>query len=130
MGLVRAFVAISARMTDSVPSWPARNHPHRPPWIAILHMSNMASMATDQTLGEFTYRQPVITDHTLDDNGLEDTCPLDNNKHSINPNYSLGLLDTLPLEVLCDVLVGTDLRSLTDFRCVNKRGMQVVDSIP
>lgn len=91
----------------------------------------MASdLATDQTLGEFTYRLPGITDHTLDENGLEDTCPLDNNKHSIDPQYSLGLLDTLPLEVLCNVLVDIDVRSLTDFRRVKKRAMQVVDSIP
>jgi hypothetical protein len=83
-----------------------------------------------QTLGENTYRRPNLEDHTLDDNGIENTCPLDNNKHYIDPQFCLGLLDNLPLEILCDVLVGIDLRSLTDFRRANKRAMQVVNSIP
>jgi hypothetical protein len=85
--------------------------------------------ATVRTLGGATCFRPNLIDHTLDDNGLEDKCPLDNDKHYIDPQYHLGVLDHLPLELLCNILLKTDIRSLTDFRCVNQRAMEVVDSI-
>jgi hypothetical protein len=45
------------------------------------------------------------------------------------PKNDLGTLDTLPLELLSLILVQIDLRSLTDFRRINNRAMQVVDSV-
>lgn len=81
------------------------------------------------TFEETTYRQPNLVDCTLDDNGLEYTCPLDNGKYAVVPQCSLGALDNLPLEALCNILVEVDIRSLSDFRRVNKRAMQVVDSV-
>ena len=55
---------------------------------------------------------------------------LDNGHHRIEPRYGLGVLDQLPLELLSEILVHVDLRTLTDFRRVNQRAMQVIDSIP
>jgi hypothetical protein len=83
------------------------------------------------TLGpDLTYRRPNTRDFTLDDNDLARACPLDNHKHHLQPKHGLGVLDTLPLEVLSLVLVHTDIRTLTDFRRINHRAMQVVDSVP
>jgi hypothetical protein len=87
-----------------------------------------SDIATLRALGGATYLRPNVIDHTLDDNSLEDKCPLDNDKHYINPQYHLGVLDKLPLELLCNTLLKTDIRSLTDFRCVNARAMEVVNS--
>lgn len=81
-------------------------------------------------LEELTYHRPNIEDQTLDDNDLAEGCPLDNGRHLITPKFSLGALDSLPLELLSAILVQTDLRSLTDFRRVNQRAVEVVDSIP
>lgn len=88
-----------------------------------------SDIAIIRALRGATYLRPNVIDHTLDDNSLEDKCPLDNDKHYINPQYHLGVLDKLPLELLCNTLLKTDIRSLTDFRCVNARAMEVVNSI-
>lgn len=79
---------------------------------------------------ELTYRRPNLTDFALDDNNLAWHCPLDNERHHTTPKFTLGILDMLPLEVLSATLVQLDLRSLTDFRRVNRRAMEVVDSVP
>ncbi|OJJ87589.1 uncharacterized protein ASPGLDRAFT_163897 [Aspergillus glaucus CBS 516.65] len=42
----------------------------------------------------------------------------------------LGSLEQLPLELINMVLIQLEIQSLTDFQRVNKRAMQVVDSIP
>jgi len=89
-----------------------------------------SDIATIRTLGGATYLRPNLDDHTLDDNSLEDKCPLDNDKHYIDPQYHLGVLDKLPLELLCNTLLKTDIRSLTDFRRANQRAMGVVNPIP
>ncbi|KAL4905246.1 hypothetical protein BDW74DRAFT_178251 [Aspergillus multicolor] len=74
------------------------------------------------------YRYSKLHDHTLDDN--ETLCALDNGRHHPAPDATLGALDTLPLELLNMLLTLLDIRSLTDFRRVNQRAMQVVNSIP
>jgi hypothetical protein len=90
----------------------------------------MESVTQDSPIVEgLTYRRPNLKDFTLDDNDLVRTCPLDNYKHHLEPKHDLGILETLPLELLGLVLVQIDLRSLTDFRRINNRAMQVVDSI-
>ena len=66
----------------------------------------------------------------LDDYGLSVHCPLDNGRHTLEPKCSIGALVVLPLEILFDVLVRLDLKTLTDFRRVNQRAMEVVDSTP
>jgi hypothetical protein len=78
---------------------------------------------------DLTYRHPNVKDFTLDYNDLTRTCPLDNHNHHPDPKHDLGVLDTLPLELLSLVLLQVDIRSLTDFRRINNRAMQVVDSV-
>ena len=68
-------------------------------------------------------------DWTIDDNGLSQDLPLDHG-WQLCPRASLGDSDRLPDEILCRIFVQLDLQSLTDFRRVNQRAMQVVDSIP
>ncbi|PNS19669.1 Nucleic-acid-binding protein from mobile element jockey [Sphaceloma murrayae] len=79
------------------------------------------------------YTKQNICDHTLDDAQLAIRCPLDNGGHinaSSSPRYPAGRLDQLPAELLTQVLLWLDLPSLTDFRRVNRRTMELVDSIP
>jgi hypothetical protein len=76
-----------------------------------------------------TYQRPNLKDFTLDDNDLTRTCPLDYYRHNIDPRHDLGTLDTLPLELLGLILIQIDIRSLTDFRRINNRAMQVVDPV-
>ncbi|KAF6792986.1 F-box domain-containing protein [Colletotrichum sojae] len=70
---------------------------------------------------------------TLDGAQLAKRCPLDNGRHtdaSIPPRYSAGQLDCLPPELLLSVLLSIDIPSLTRFRSVNRRAMDLVDSVP
>ncbi|KAF2207767.1 hypothetical protein CERZMDRAFT_50397 [Cercospora zeae-maydis SCOH1-5] len=83
-----------------------------------------------KSLEGLVYPYPNLKDYTLDENELERTCPLDLGRYYVDPQYDLGTLDGLPLEVLDDVLVQLDLRSLMDFRAVNQRAMRAVDAIP
>jgi hypothetical protein len=46
------------------------------------------------------------------------------------PRTNLGVLDTLPPELLQEILYQVDLRTLTDFRKVNRRATELVDSLP
>ncbi|KAK0634647.1 hypothetical protein B0T17DRAFT_12682 [Bombardia bombarda] len=80
-----------------------------------------------------TYTKQNICDNTLDDAQLVTRCPLDNGRYtdaSIPARYSAGQLDQLPAELLIQVLLYTDLPSLTRFRRVNRRAMELVDSVP
>lgn len=80
-----------------------------------------------------TYTKQNICDNTLDDAQLVTRCPLDNGRStdaSIPVRYSAGQLDQLPAELLIQVLLYTDLLSLTRFRRVNRRAMELVDSVP
>ncbi|PGH26647.1 hypothetical protein AJ80_01592 [Polytolypa hystricis UAMH7299] len=66
-------------------------------------------------------------DNTLD--RVEHLCPLDNGCHITTSTCNIGALDRLVLELILMTLVQLDIRSLTDFRRVNRRAMQVVDLI-
>ncbi|KAF2459722.1 hypothetical protein BDY21DRAFT_176813 [Lineolata rhizophorae] len=79
---------------------------------------------------KLTFPRLNLKDNTLDDNDLARRCPLDNGHACNTPQQDLGALDALPLELLQVLLAQLDLRTLTDFRRVNKRALQVVDSIP
>ncbi|KAG5923921.1 hypothetical protein E4U61_002086 [Claviceps capensis] len=81
----------------------------------------------------WTYRKQDIRDITLDDAQLETRCPLDNIRsaeRSIPACQSAGQLDQLPAELLVKVVLYLDIPSLTDFRRVNRRAMEIVDSVP
>ncbi|KAF1948222.1 hypothetical protein CC80DRAFT_586114, partial [Byssothecium circinans] len=57
-------------------------------------------------------------------------CPLTNYHASIAPQYDIGTLDALALELIQSVLVQLDISSLMNFRRVNPRALQVVDDLP
>lgn len=67
---------------------------------------------------------------SLDEKDLARRCPLDNSRHDSASECDVGNLDKLPLELLSAVLVEVHLDSLTNFRRVNHRAMEVVDSVP
>lgn len=77
-----------------------------------------------------TSRRKYMHFKTLDDNVTKFTCPLDNGRHYGHAKYGLGDLDKLALELQSSILVELDLRTLTDFRRVNRRATEVVDSLP
>lgn len=69
----------------------------------------------------------------LDDAQLSLKCPLDNGRHtgpSKVPTCTMGQLDRLPAELLIVILSYVDIPSLTGLRRVNRRSMELVDSIP
>lgn len=81
----------------------------------------------------YTTQKLLIRDNTLDDAQLTTRCPLDNGRHtdaSILTRHSVGQLDQLPAELLIQVLLYNDMPSLTSFRRVNRRAMELVDSVP
>ncbi|KAL9129168.1 MAG: hypothetical protein Q9217_002308 [Psora testacea] len=76
------------------------------------------------TLPEIGFRE-----YTLFDNLLFLGKPPEKNHH-ISARTGLGALDKFPLELLQMLLLQFDLRTLTDFRRVNQRALQVTESIP
>ena len=73
-----------------------------------------------------------ICDNTLDDAQLETWCPLDNGRHDCTPIstcFPTNQLDRLPLELLIEVLLQLDIPSLTRFRGLNRRSMELVNSV-
>ena len=83
---------------------------------------------TDVTSEYRVFADP--TSKALNDNIEDATCPLGNGKHLGRASYGLGDLDKLPVELQSIVLVHLDLRTLTDFRRVNRQAMEVVDTLP
>ncbi|KAF2276421.1 uncharacterized protein EI97DRAFT_39340 [Westerdykella ornata] len=85
-------------------------------------------------LKDLTYPVPRIDDFLLDDNlpAPRGKIPADNAPlHIIEaPKFELGVLDTLPLELLQISFSMLDLSSLAALRCVNRRAVEVVESIP
>lgn len=80
------------------------------------------------------YKKQIICDNTLDNAQLETRCPLDNGRHAAasipHPAcHSAGQLDQLPAELVLQVLLQIDIPSLTRFRSVNRRAMELVDSV-
>jgi hypothetical protein len=73
-----------------------------------------------------------ICDNTLDDAQLETRCPLDNGRRDCKPIstcFPANQLDRLPLELLIEVLLQVDIPSLTRFRGLNRRTMELVNSV-
>jgi hypothetical protein len=79
---------------------------------------------------EPTYSRPNIKDYTLDDNIQAVRCPRDNFTAYNPPEVGLSALDALPLELLQAMLLKLDIRTLADFRVVNRRAREVMNSIP
>ena len=74
----------------------------------------------------------MIHDNTLGDAQLERWCPLDNGRHDYTPIstcFPTNQLDRLPLELLIQVLLQLDIPSLTRFRGLNRRSMELVNSV-
>lgn len=90
-------------------------------------MSN--SPVSEAQFHKHTFPAPIRPSYTLDENGLAACCPLDNGHFPKTAQYNLGMLDTLPLELLQFTLAHVDLATLTGFRRVNQRARDVVDSI-
>jgi hypothetical protein len=70
--------------------------------------------------------------NTLDEAQLETRCPLDNGRHdctTISTCFATNQLNRLPLELLIQVLLQLDIPSLTRFRGVNRRAMELVNSV-
>lgn len=74
-----------------------------------------------------------MRDNTLDDAQLETRCPLDNGRHDYKPIstpcFPANQLDRLPLELLIEILLQVDIPSLTRFRGLNSRTMELVNSV-
>lgn len=95
------------------------------------HAINMSiSPNSSPSRANLTYPHLNLKDNTLDEQSLEQTCPLDIGKHRLEPTYDLGRLEILPYELLADVLAQLDLQSFFDFRRVNQRAMQAVSGVP
>jgi len=88
--------------------------------------------ATQQALG-YKRCELGICHHTLDDAHLETRCPLDNGRHNtprkLPAREPVGRLDYLPLELVREILLAADVPALTSFRRVNRRAMELVDSL-
>ncbi|KAJ6097668.1 hypothetical protein N7499_002042 [Penicillium canescens] len=85
-------------------------------------------MAAIRKTSESTYIFLDIKDNTLDD--IANSCHWNENSGFHLPRYGLGALDKLPLEIIHLALIQLDMRSLADFRHVNKSARLVTDSIP
>ncbi|KAK4100544.1 hypothetical protein N658DRAFT_497281 [Parathielavia hyrcaniae] len=92
-------------------------------------------MDSDQALG-YKRCELRINDYTLDAAQLETRCPLDSGRHTApshlstrHPAASTGRLDRLPLELLSSILLVLDVSTLTEFRHVNRRATDLVDSL-
>ncbi len=77
---------------------------------------------------DLTYAHIRLRDFTLDDNLPDSQCQPDNDRIPNPPKAYLGTLDTLPLELLREILRQLDLSTLTDFRNLNRRAMRLVES--
>ncbi|KAI0484955.1 hypothetical protein GGR56DRAFT_616277 [Xylariaceae sp. FL0804] len=84
---------------------------------------------TRSGMRKLTYTSLHINDHTLDDRlpGLES--PPEQGHFCLPPTKDIGALDDLPPELVAMILSELDLRTLTDFRCVNRRAAELVNSL-
>ena len=81
-------------------------------------------------LDGLTYPRLNLDDHTLDSNLPSTKSQPQVECLRLPPRTNLGVLDALPLELLHEILSQLDLRTLTDFRCINRRAIDLVNSLP
>jgi hypothetical protein len=83
-----------------------------------------------------TWPRPELSRMTIQPQSLQRHCPLDNDRlrpHAAKTPASLvniGVLKTLPLEIIHSILKILDLQCLTDFRAASWCARALVDSIP
>ncbi|KAI9699135.1 MAG: hypothetical protein M1836_003324 [Candelina mexicana] len=81
-----------------------------------------------------TYKRLDLDREIIDCTALANSCPLDNGRLGIDGRSTgrsqkpLGALDSLPLELLHNILQSLDLQSLTALRAVNIRSRTIIDS--
>ena len=71
-----------------------------------------------------TYFRPNVQDWTLDENLPR----YPSQELRLPAHANLGMLEPLPLELLHETLLQLDVRSLMNFRYVNRRAVDIVDS--
>ncbi|OTB03205.1 hypothetical protein M426DRAFT_181004 [Hypoxylon sp. CI-4A] len=77
-----------------------------------------------------TYPRLRLDDHTLD-GSLPAFQSLPEGDHFCSPpTANIGILDALPPELISVVLSQLDLRTITDFRHVNRQAAELVNSLP
>lgn len=81
-------------------------------------------------LEELTYLRPCAKDFTLDDNLSAVGLPANNGSVWNSPEGDLGALGVLPPELLQMLLSKLDFCTLMEFRRVNRRASEVVESLP
>ena len=83
---------------------------------------------------QHVYRKLHYLPGRLDNEPLERCIPLDNGRHDCTPistgfGFATSQLNRLPIELVIEILLQLDIPSLTRFRCINRRAMQLVNSI-
>jgi hypothetical protein len=81
-------------------------------------------------LDKLTYLFPRFQEFTLDDNLPTPKFLPSDGPDRKPPEFDLGALERLPTELLQGLLPELDLCSLMQFRCVNRRAIEIVESIP
>jgi hypothetical protein len=71
----------------------------------------------------------AMLNRILDPNSLVAHCSLSSGNHQIGNTTGLGALDALSLELQHLVLGNVDVKTLLNFRRVNKKALDVVDGI-
>jgi hypothetical protein len=71
----------------------------------------------------------ILDDYILDSNILEEKCPLDYSRHDFDPQFDLGTLQELPIELQHHVLGFLDMKTLLTFRVVSMSAMRSVDGM-
>ena len=79
-----------------------------------------------EELPPLTYSQLNLNDYTLDKNLPQ----FQSQRPRFPPRDAAGFFETLPLELLYEILVHLDIRSLTNFKYVNRRAAELVESQP
>jgi hypothetical protein len=81
-------------------------------------------------LHDLTYPRLNLNDDTLDDNLPSPNSQPEPGCLRLPPRANVGVLDALPPELLQEILSQLDLRTLTDFTRVNRRALELVNSLP
>ena len=100
--------------------------------FATWSQSRSAMETNNFDFARYVYRTTDSRDNTLDDAQLEKCCPLDNGRHDCTPistSFATNQLFRLPVELVIEILLQLDIPSLTRFRSLNRRAMQLVNSV-
>ncbi|CAO2651385.1 Nn.00g039550.m01.CDS01 [Neocucurbitaria sp. VM-36] len=71
----------------------------------------------------------ILDDALLNPDLVVRQCPLDHGRHTLNPQFGLGSLDKLPIELQHEILGHVDVKSLFTFRRVSQSAMMTVNSV-